>query len=75
MFSCRVLPFGMYNAPTTFQMENLSISSNLINEGLELYMDDFNPYGNDFDQALHNLKKVLAGCIGTKMCLVMKNVT
>jgi hypothetical protein len=41
----------------------------LINEGLEVYMDDFTPYGIDFDQALSNLEKVLERCIATRLCL------
>jgi len=32
-------------------------------------MDDFNPYGDDFDQALNNLEKVLERCIATRLCL------
>jgi hypothetical protein len=32
-------------------------------------MDDFTPYGNDFDQALSNLEKVLERCIATRLCL------
>jgi hypothetical protein len=47
------------NAPATFQRAILSILSDLINEGLEVYKDDFTPYGTDFDQDLSNLEKVL----------------
>ena len=32
-------------------------------------MDDFAPYGTDFDQALINLEKVLERCIATMLCL------
>lgn len=48
-FAYRVLPFGLCNAPTTFQRAILSIFANLINEGLEVYMDDFTPYGDEFE--------------------------
>jgi hypothetical protein len=41
----------------------------LISEGLEVYMDDFTPYGDDFDQALDNMEKVLERCIPTRLCL------
>jgi hypothetical protein len=58
-FAYRVLPFGLCNAPATFQRAILSIFVDLINEGLEVYMDDFTPYGDDFDQALQTLEKVL----------------
>lgn len=68
-FAYRVLPFGLCNAPTTFQREILSIFYDLISEGLELYMDEFISYGDEFDQALHNLEKFLARCIATRLCL------
>jgi len=59
MFAYRVLPFGLCNAPATFQRAILSIFLYLINEGLEVYMDNFTPYKDDFDSALDTLKKVL----------------
>ena len=58
-FAYKVQPFGLCNAPATFQRDIISIFSDLINEGLEIYMDDFTPYGEDFDQALETLEKVL----------------
>ena len=51
----------------------MSIFSDLINEGLEVYMDDFTPYGDNFDQALNNLEKILERCIATKLCLSHEN--
>jgi len=68
-FAYRVLPFGLCNSPTTFQRAILNIFSDLINEGLEVYMDDFIPYKDDFDPALHTLEKVLQCCIATRLCL------
>eukprot|EP00253_Pinus_taeda_P005544 PITA_05544 len=68
-FSYRVLPFGLCNAPATFQRAILNIFANLINQGLEVYMDDFTPYGDDFDLALDTLEKVLQCCIATRLCL------
>jgi len=32
-------------------------------------MDDFTPYGDDFDPALDTLEKVLQCCIATRLCL------
>ena len=58
-FAYRVFPFGLCNAPATFKRVILSIFSDLINEGLEFYMDDFTPYRTDFDQDLSNMEKVL----------------
>jgi len=68
-FSYRFLPFGLCNAPATFQRAILSIFADLINERLEVYMDDFTPYGEDFDPALYTLEKGLQRCIATRLCL------
>jgi len=68
-FSYRVLPFGLCNALATFQRAIHSIFADLINEGLEVYMDDFTPYRDDFDPTLDTLEKVLQRCIATRLCL------
>lgn len=31
-------------------------------------MDDFTPYGDDFEQELETLEKVLERCIATRLC-------
>ncbi|GLJ06692.1 hypothetical protein SUGI_0045310 [Cryptomeria japonica] len=54
-----VLPFGLCNAPTTFQRAVISIFSDISQDIMEIYMDDFTTYGSESDQALGNLKKVL----------------
>lgn len=64
-----MLPFGLCNAPGRFQRAILNTFIDLINEGLEVYMDDFTPYGDDFDQPLQTLEKVLYRCISTRLCL------
>jgi hypothetical protein len=56
-FSYHVLPFGLCNAPTTFQRVVISILSYLIHDCVEIYMDEFTTYGNEFDEALSNLEK------------------
>ena len=68
-FTYRVLLFGLCNAPTTFQRAILNIFLDLINEGLEVYMDDFTLYEDDFDPALDTLEKVLQHCIATRLYL------
>ena len=47
-FAYRVLPFGLCNAPATFQRTVLSIFAELVLDAVEIYMDDFTPYGHDF---------------------------
>ena len=58
----RVLLFGLYNAPATFQRAVLGIFSSLIHDCVEVYMDDFTVYGNTFEEALEILEKVLKRC-------------
>ena len=47
----KVLSFGLCNAPTTFQRAVLAIFSDLIHDCVEVYMDDFTMYGNEFDES------------------------
>eukprot|EP00253_Pinus_taeda_P022803 PITA_22803 len=78
-FAYRVLPFGLCNAPATFQRAVIGIFSDMINDSLEIFMDDFTPYGTTFEDALQNLEKVLKRCIeehlalSTKKCHMMMN--
>ena len=54
-FAYRVLPFGLCNVPATFQRAILGIFSDLFDDSIEIYMDDFTPYGNSFEEGLENL--------------------
>jgi hypothetical protein len=36
---------------------------------MEIFMDDFTPYGTDFIEALYNLERVLKGCIQSHLSL------
>ena len=58
----RVLPFGLCNAPATFQRAVLGIFFDLIHDCVELYMGDFTIYGNTFEEDLAILEKVLKIC-------------
>ena len=73
MFAYRVLPFGLCNAPATFQRDVIGIFSELVNDSMEIFMDDFTPYGRDFEEALENLKKVLIRCEQTQLSLSTEN--
>lgn len=67
-----MLPFGLCNAPTTFQRAIIGIFSDLVNDCLEIYMDDFTSYGDSFEEALTNLEKVLKRCKETQLSLSTK---
>ena len=56
------MPFGLCNAPATFQRCMMSMFSNLVEEVMEIFMDDFTVYGFSFEQCLNNLETVLQRC-------------
>ena len=60
--SFRRMPFGLCNAPTTFQWCMMSIFSELVEKAMEIFMDDFSIYGSIFGHSLHNLEIVLQRC-------------
>jgi hypothetical protein len=68
-FAYKVLPFGLCNAPATFQRAVLGIFSDMLNDSMEIFMDDFTPYGVSFQEALENLEKVLKRCIQAQLSL------
>ncbi len=68
-YAYQVLPFGLCNAPATFQREVLIIFSDLIHDCVEVYINDFTVYGDSFNEALENLEKVLIRCKETNLSL------
>ncbi|KAL4342153.1 hypothetical protein GQ457_08G025220 [Hibiscus cannabinus] len=61
-YAFRRMQFGLCNAPTTFQRCMLAIFSDMVEEFLEVFMDDFSVSGETFDSCLGNLAKVLKRC-------------
>ena len=68
-FAYRCLPFGLCNAPATFQRCMTAIFSDFCEKFVEVFMDDFSVYGTSFDDCLHNLDKVLQKCGETSLVL------
>ncbi len=68
-YAYKVLPFGLCNAPATFQRVVLGIFADLIHDCVEVYMNDFTMYGNTFEEDLNNLDKVLIQCQETNLSL------
>jgi hypothetical protein len=68
-FAYRLMPFGLCNAPTTFQRCMMSIFSDMVEKILEVFMDDFSVFGSSFDNYLHNLSLVLKCCKETNLIL------
>ena len=68
-FAFRRMPFGLCNAPGTFQRCMMSIFFDLAEEVMEIFMDDFTVYGSSFEQCLHNLGTVLQRCKDKNLAL------
>ena len=68
-YSYRRMPFGLCNAPATFQRCMLSIFSDLAEHIMEVYMDDITVYGGSFEECLINLETVLHRCIEKNLVL------
>ncbi|CAA7029253.1 unnamed protein product [Microthlaspi erraticum] len=51
-YAYRRMPFGLCNAPATFQRCMMSIFTDLIEEIMEVFMDDFSVYGSSFESCL-----------------------
>jgi hypothetical protein len=56
------MSFGLCNALTSFQRCMMSIFSDMIDQIMEVFMDDFSIYEKTFDDCLKNLDKVLQRC-------------
>ncbi|CAN6586191.1 unnamed protein product [Malus baccata var. baccata] len=58
-FAYRRMPFGLCNAPATFQRCMI----------IEIFMDDFSVFGDSFDKCLDNLTLILKRCVETNLVL------
>ncbi|GJX43787.1 reverse transcriptase domain-containing protein [Tanacetum coccineum] len=61
-YAYRRMPFGLCNAPATFQRCMLAIFHDMIEEPVEVFMEDFSVFGNSFITCLNNLDKMLQRC-------------
>nr|GFB99910.1 retrovirus-related Pol polyprotein from transposon 17.6 [Tanacetum cinerariifolium] len=63
------MPFGLCNAPGTFQRCMMANFHDMIEQTMEVFMDDFSVFGNSFSTYLTNLEKMLKRCEDTKLAL------
>ncbi|GKD60786.1 reverse transcriptase domain-containing protein, partial [Tanacetum coccineum] len=68
-FAYRRMPFGLCNAPGTFQRCMMAIFHDMIKKTMEVFMDDFSVFGNSFETCLSHLDKMLKRCEDTNLCL------
>nr|GEY89470.1 reverse transcriptase domain-containing protein [Tanacetum cinerariifolium] len=71
-FAYKRMPFGLCNAPGTFQRCMMAIFHDMIEQTMEVFMDDFSVFGNSFSTCLTNLKKMLKRCEDTKLALYLE---
>ena len=63
------MSFGLCNAPATFQRCMTEIFSDFLGDSLEVFMDDFSVFGDDFDSCLAHLTKILEVCVRKRLVL------
>ena len=68
-FAYRRMPFGLCNAPASFQRCMMSTFFDFCEKISEVFMDDFSIYGSSFDDCLSNLDRVLQRCEDTSLVL------
>ena len=68
-FVFRRMPFVLCNALATFQRCMMSMFSDLVEEVMEIFMDDFTVYGSSFEHCLKNLETVLQRCKDKQLAL------
>nr|GEX03113.1 reverse transcriptase domain-containing protein [Tanacetum cinerariifolium] len=72
-FAYRRMPFGLCNAPGTFQMYMMAIFYDMIEKTMEVFMDDVSVFGNSFQSCLSHLERMLKRCEDTNLCLNWEN--
>ncbi|GKA20431.1 reverse transcriptase domain-containing protein [Tanacetum coccineum] len=68
-FAYRRMPFGLCNAPGTFQRCMMAIFHDMIEETMKVFMDDFSVFRNSFSSCLSHLDKMLKRCEDTNLVL------
>nr|GEU83164.1 reverse transcriptase domain-containing protein [Tanacetum cinerariifolium] len=68
-FAYRRMPFGLCNAPGTFQRCMMAIFHDMLEKTMEVFMDDFSVFGNSVRTCLSYLDRMLKRCKDTNLCL------
>ena len=68
-FTFRRMPFRLCNALGTFQRCMMAIFSDMVEQTIEVFMDDFSMLGKSFDNCLENLRQTLIRCEETNLVL------
>ena len=63
------MPFGLCNAPATFERCMMAIFLDFIGESMEVFMDDFLVFEPSFDACLEHLTQILNVCVKKRLVL------
>ncbi|GJW92280.1 reverse transcriptase domain-containing protein [Tanacetum coccineum] len=74
-YAYKCMPFGLCNAPATFQRYMIAIFQYMLETSMEVFMDDFSVFGDSFDSCLTNLEQMLIRCKQAHLVLKWENVT
>ncbi|GKC85795.1 DNA-directed DNA polymerase [Tanacetum coccineum] len=76
-YAYKCMPFGLCNAPATFQRCMIAIFHDMLENFMEVFMNEFSVFGDSFDSCLGNLEQMLIRCkqvhlvLNWKMCHFM----
>nr|GEU77557.1 DNA-directed DNA polymerase [Tanacetum cinerariifolium] len=68
-FAYRIMPFGLCNAPGTFQKCMMAIFHNMIEKTIEVFMDELLVFRDSFSSCLSHLDTMLQMCEDTNLFL------
>nr|GEV76147.1 reverse transcriptase domain-containing protein [Tanacetum cinerariifolium] len=68
-FAYHRMPFGLCNAPGTFQRCMMALFHDMIEKTMEVFMDDYSVFRNSFKTCLSHLEKMLKRYEGTNLYL------
>jgi len=68
-FAFKKMPFGLCNAPATFQRSVMVNFLDMVEKFIEVFMDDFSIFRESYDHCLENLARVLQHCVETNLVL------
>ena len=68
-FAFRCMPFGLCNTPATFQQCMTAIFSDFLGDSLQVFIDDFSVFENDFNSCLTHMTKILEVYIRKRLML------
>ncbi|GJS47604.1 reverse transcriptase domain-containing protein [Tanacetum coccineum] len=74
-YAYKRMPFGLCNAPVTFQRRMIAIFQAMLETSMEVFMDDFSVFEYSFDSYLSNLEQMLIRCKQADLVSTWRNVT